>query len=79
MLPGVKIWLGGPEVSYNTEEYAGRYENVAGVIKGEGEAVFKELMDCYMEGREKDIPSIPGITTVSDGKLSIIHARLYMI
>lgn len=64
-----KIWLGGPEVSYNTEEYAGRYENVAGVIKGEGEAVFKELMDCYMEGREKDIPSIPGITTVSDGKI----------
>ena len=69
VLPGVKIWLGGPEVSYNTEEYAGRYENVAGVIKGEGEAVFKELMDCYMEGREKDIPSIPGITTVSDGKI----------
>ena len=69
LLPGVKIWLGGPEVSYNTEEYAGRYENVAGVIKGEGEAVFKELMDCYMEGREKDIPSIPGITTVSDGKI----------
>ena len=69
MLPGVKIWLGGPEVSYNTEEYAGRYENVAGVIKGEGEAVFKELMDCYMEGREKDIPFIPGITTVSDGKI----------
>lgn len=69
VLPGVKIWLGGPEVSYNTEEYAGRYENVAGVIKGEGEAVFKELMDCYMEGREKDIPFIPGITTVSDGKI----------
>lgn len=69
VLPGVKIWLGGPEVSYNTKEYVGRYENVAGVIKGEGEAVFKELMDCYMEGREKDIPSIPGITTVSDGKI----------
>lgn len=69
LLPGVKIWLGGPEVSYNTEEYAGRYENVAGVIKGEGEAVFKELMDCYMEGREEDIPLIPGITTVSDGKI----------
>ncbi len=69
VLPGVKIWLGGPEVSYNTEEYVGRYENVAGVIKGEGEAIFKELMDCYMEGREKDIPSIPGITTVSDGKI----------
>ncbi|HAI92219.1 MAG TPA: B12-binding domain-containing radical SAM protein [Butyrivibrio sp.] len=69
VLPGVKIWLGGPEVSYNTEEYAGRYENVAGVIKGEGEAIFKELMDCYMEDREKDIPLIPGITTVSDGKI----------
>ena len=69
VLPGVKIWLGGPEVSYNTKEYVGRYENVAGVIKGEGEAIFKELMDCYMEGREKDIPSIPGITTVSDGKI----------
>lgn len=69
VLPGVKIWLGGPEVSYNTEEYVGRYENVAGVIKGEGEAVFKELMDCYMEGREKDIPLILGITTVSDGKI----------
>lgn len=69
LLPGVKIWLGGPEVSYNTEEYAGRYENVAGVIKGEGEAVFKEVMDCYMEGREEDIPLIPGITTVSDEKI----------
>ena len=57
LLPGVKIWLGGPEVSYNTEEYAGRYENVAGVIKGETARPFGRLAGAE-RGNERDAPPV---------------------
>lgn len=47
ILPGIKIWLGGPEVSYNAREILEKYDAVTGVIRGEGEETFVELMDAY--------------------------------
>ncbi len=47
ILPGIKIWLGGPEVSYNAGETLEKYSDVTGVICGEGEETFSELMDVY--------------------------------
>lgn len=44
VLPKTKIFLGGPEVSFNPEEYLLHYPNVAGVMIGEGEATFRELL-----------------------------------
>lgn len=50
ILPHVKIWLGGPEVSYDAEKALERMEYIDGVMIGEGEATFLELMDYFMEG-----------------------------
>ena len=34
LLPTCKIFLGGPEVSYNTDYYLDKYSNVSGVMVG---------------------------------------------
>lgn len=65
ILPEVPIWLGGPEVSYNPLDYVNNY-TIAGVMKGEGERIFSELISCYLENHIKDIPSIKGLTMKHD-------------
>ena len=47
VLPATKIWLGGPEVSYNAGELLEEYPGLAGIICGEGEETFLELMNYY--------------------------------
>lgn len=44
ILPEVPVFLGGPEVSFNPEEYLAEFANVQGVFIGEGEETFKELL-----------------------------------
>ena len=70
LLPHVPIWLGGPEVTYCAGEYVCTYPNVAGVMKGEGELIFKEITACYMENRIDDLKKIPGIVMCSNGELT---------
>lgn len=43
----VHIYLGGPEVSYDAEECLVRMPEVSGVMVGEGEATFAELVRYY--------------------------------
>lgn len=43
LLPACAIFLGGPEVSYNTDYYLDKYSNVIGVMVGEGEETFLEV------------------------------------
>ena len=50
ILPGVPIWIGGPEVSYDSPAVLQRLPEVFGVMKGEGEETFRELVHYYMEG-----------------------------
>lgn len=47
LLPKVSIWLGGPEVSYRADEVLMKYPFVKGVMVGEGEETFYELMTQY--------------------------------
>ena len=47
LLPNCAIFLGGPEVSYNTDYYLGKYSNVTGVMVGEGEETFLEVVEKY--------------------------------
>lgn len=47
ILPRTKIWLGGPEVSYDARETLERYPGLSGVMCGEGEETFLELMEYY--------------------------------
>ncbi|MCI9283942.1 MAG: B12-binding domain-containing radical SAM protein [Lachnospiraceae bacterium] len=47
ILPGTDIWLGGPEVSFDARQILEREPEVLGVMKGEGETVFVELLTGY--------------------------------
>ncbi len=78
VLPGVCIWLGGPEVSYDPEKILERYPMVTGIMIGEGEATFRELAAYYCagaegetdsgaEGRPEDLDKINGIVYKRDG------------
>lgn len=63
VLPHTQIWLGGPEVSYDADKLLGRFPCVKGIMVGEGEAVFRELMGYYTyQGKEpvylKDVPGL---------------------
>ena len=47
IMPEVPVWLGGPEVSYDAEKVLGQYRAVTGVMIGEGEETFRELVEYY--------------------------------
>ena len=47
LLPHVPVWLGGPEVSYDPEEALSALPSAAGVMIGEGEETFRELIELY--------------------------------
>lgn len=49
VLPETDIWLGGPEVTYDADMILKEYPQVTGIMVGEGEATFKELMEFYVE------------------------------
>ena len=49
VLPEVKLWVGGPEVSYDAKEFLAKYPNVTGVMRGEGEKIFQNLSAYYIE------------------------------
>lgn len=70
LLPNVPIWLGGPEVTYCATDYVCTYPNVTGVMKGEGELIFKEVVSCYMENRKEDLQNVPGVVMYHNGELS---------
>ncbi|MBO9596305.1 MAG: B12-binding domain-containing radical SAM protein, partial [Cohnella sp.] len=44
VLPDVKIMLGGPEVSYDTEYWMNRLPAVDFIVMGEGEETFRDLL-----------------------------------
>ena len=67
VLPEVEIWLGGPEVSYDAKKVLTREPDVRGVMRGEGELTFTELVQAYLKREELcaaslDLDHIPGIT-----------------
>lgn len=45
--PELPIWLGGPEVSYHAEEVLEQFPFLTGVMVGEGEVTFSELLTFY--------------------------------
>lgn len=52
LLPEVPIWLGGPEVSYEYGDLLDRYPEVTGIMTGEGEATFRDLLVFYLEAAQ---------------------------
>ena len=78
LLPDLPIWLGGPEVSFETEQFLAEHPCITGVMRGEGEVTFERLLERYAQEssrisgaeacREReaaenaDLSGIPGIT-----------------
>lgn len=66
ILPETRIWVGGPEVSYDAERFLKEMPQVTGVMCGEGEATFLEVVKSYAqwENQEQEpemLDNIPGI------------------
>ena len=49
IMPRVPIWVGGPEVTYRAAEFLEQHPSVQGVMVGEGEATFLEVLRYYLE------------------------------
>lgn len=49
LCPEVPVWVGGPEVSYEVEEFLQTHPGVTGVMIGEGEKTFCRLCDYYWD------------------------------
>lgn len=65
ILPEVPIWVGGPEVSYDASQFLREHEWADGVMRGEGEETFLEVVQVFRgEGTYDDIR---GITYKKDG------------
>ncbi len=64
--PSTKIWLGGPEVSYDANEVLEKWNFVDIILQGEGEETFKELIELYdnigKNVRRDDLKNIKGIS-----------------
>lgn len=67
VLPDLQIWLGGPEVSYNAVSVMEQYPQVTGVMCGEGEETFLELME-HWRGEGNDLCMIRGIVYREGGE-----------
>lgn len=55
VLPETEIWLGGPEVSFDGQEALKKFPVVRGIMAGEGEQTFKDLLSFYVA---KDHPKM---------------------
>ncbi len=52
LLPDTHIWLGGPQVSYDAPTILREFPRLRGIMIGEGEATFKELVTYYVTKEE---------------------------
>lgn len=60
LMPDTKIWLGGPEVSYDVREGLLKEAYCDLIMMGEGEETFLELLKYYVDGK-RSLGKIKGI------------------
>lgn len=60
ILPGIKVWLGGPEVSFDAKAQLSTHPFVDGIMYGEGEETFLQVLHYYM-GKTDSLSQIKGI------------------
>ena len=62
LCPDVPICVGGPEASYETEDFLAEHPEITGIMVGEGEQTFLELCRHYEEEKDTDaLAEIAGI------------------
>lgn len=67
VLKDCEIWVGGPEVSYRAKGFLEEYPEVNGVMVGEGEKIFKNLLRHWIS-KETDLAEIKGIVYRNNGE-----------
>ena len=55
ILPDTEIWLGGPEVTYDGPGLLREFPQVTGIMVGEGEVTFREVLEQYLREAETRI------------------------
>ena len=68
ILPGTAFWVGGPEVSFDAENFLNEMPQVTGVMVGEGEETFLELARYYIE-KKGTLADIRGIAFRENGEI----------
>lgn len=75
LMPSVKIFLGGPEVSFEPEKLLKEKFMIDGIMLGEGEETFRELIEHYEKG-QLDLCDIKGLCIrVDDGNVIRTNIR----
>lgn len=76
VLADCMIWYGGPEISYDALSTLRKNEWVDGVIIGEGEQSFFEVLECFREnGREGAYDQITGLAIRKNGERVLTKPR----
>lgn len=75
LMPGVPVWLGGPEVSYRAEAVLDEYPQVTGIMVGEGEYTFGKVTEFYATKftaarKEKSDAEVTGVQEIAGLKES---------
>ena len=71
LCPQVPIWVGGPEVSYEVEDFLKNHPQIKGIMMGEGEETFRELCEYYEN--EKDEAVLENIKGIAYRKTSAME------
>ena len=61
LLPEVDLWLGGPEVTYDAPSLLETHSELTGVMIGEGEVTFTEVLQSYCREEPPALENIPGL------------------
>ena len=74
--PNAKIWFGGPEVSYDAKKCLQAQKDLDGIMIGEGEQTFLELLEYYVEGTS-ELNSIAGLAFKDNalGQITVTSVR----
>lgn len=68
LMPSVPIWLGGPEVSYDAPKVLSEHPEVTGIMVGEGEETFRELLWYYVEKMKNSVSEEDGSNDVTENR-----------
>ncbi|GAB4273403.1 MAG: hypothetical protein Kow0029_13060 [Candidatus Rifleibacteriota bacterium] len=72
-LPGIRIILGGPEVSYSYEKILNQLPDIDFIVRGEGEETLEELLQVMIAGQSAK--NVAGIAFSDSGRVYATEER----
>lgn len=75
VLPEIQMWFGGPEVSFSAESFLANHALAKGVMRGEGEKIFRNVLEAYADNIcdtiDERLKVIKGITFRAEKEIII--------